>query len=64
MDMSVASDYLEFKTGWSRAYAARTWMTSPAIGLGGRSAAELLGTEEGRQQLLDNLARLDMGVYS
>lgn len=44
--------------------AARTWMTSPAIGLGGRSAAELLGTDEGRQQLLDYLGRLDLGVYS
>ncbi len=44
--------------------AARTWMTSPAIGLGGLSAAELFSTEEGRQQLLDYLCRLDMGVYS
>lgn len=44
--------------------AARTWMTSPAIGLGGRSAQELFVTEEGRRRLLDYLGRLDMGVYS
>jgi putative toxin-antitoxin system antitoxin component (TIGR02293 family) len=44
--------------------AARTWMTRPAIGLGGLSAAELFSTEEGRQQLLDYLGRLEMGGYS
>ena len=43
--------------------AVLTWMTSPAIGLGGRSATELFVTEEGRQQLLDYLERLDLGVY-
>ena len=44
--------------------AARTWMTSPANGLGGLSAAELFSTEEGRQQLLDYLGRLEMGGYA
>jgi putative toxin-antitoxin system antitoxin component (TIGR02293 family) len=42
---------------------AEFWLTAPARGLDYRTPSDLLATDEGRQQVLEMLMRMDYGVY-
>jgi putative toxin-antitoxin system antitoxin component (TIGR02293 family) len=44
--------------------AAKEWISSPAMGLGGARPTDLLRTEEGARVVMDFLMRLEYCVYN
>lgn len=52
--MQVFSDVEDF----------RTWLNSAIPALNGQTPHALLGTKQGRQQVLDLLVRIEHGLYS
>lgn len=44
--------------------AAKIWLNSPQLGLGGNRPVDLLTTESGREQVETLLLRLEHGVYT
>lgn len=43
---------------------SQKWLSSPQIGLGGKTPLDFAKTPEGFQAVLDLLGRIEMGVYS
>jgi len=39
------------------------WLNMPSVALGGKVPSTLIKTEEGLQQVLDELIRIEHGVY-
>ena len=44
--------------------AARRWLSSPQVGLGGAVPMDYAGTEVGAREIEDLLGRIEYGVYS
>ena len=39
------------------------WLITPGVGLGGRLPLDLLGTPKGREEVMNYLNQIDVGVY-
>lgn len=54
--LAIALDVFENEDG------ARTWLTSPAFGLGGRVPLDVAQTDAGRREVETLLKRIDYGI--
>ena len=51
-------------TAWGAEEAARRWLSSPQVGLGGALPLEYAETEVGAREVENLLGRIEYGVYS